>query len=143
MAIVKVFRIEHPSDGHGLYRSRRWSGRLCEYDGDKHPLPHCDSRLCQAFSEKPAEEFYGNFVLCSFQYKFGFIDEAQFRNWFYSNEWLENINDAGYVLKIIEIEEDHVLIGHTQVIYEHEKEISNTVHNIREYFKLTEVKEND
>lgn len=45
MAIVKVYRIEHPYDGLGLYRSSRFhdtkSYDLTDYK--RHPLPSKDS----------------------------------------------------------------------------------------------------
>lgn len=123
-----VYRIEH-TDGKGMYRSTGRSLYECHFykQTDRHPSPDEDSKL---FTEIQAKNLlnwnYGRYV-------FGFASVDQLRSWLYQDEILLWLDDRGFILAVIEV--DDVLIGNTQCMFI--KPETYEKKNIREFFKLS------
>lgn len=70
---------------------------------EKHPTPYNDSKLYRNMTDDGKNErevFYG------------FSTESQFRNWFYSDELLEQLNDVGVTLACYKVKK--LYDGNTQ-----------------------------
>lgn len=104
---MRVLRIE-TEDGTGAYNARvSWGDNYP--GGDRHPAPCDDSRLCldwRNLSSSDKEHYF-----------FGFLDEAQFRSWFYWDRYLQLMDEAGLELAVYEVQERHVLIGNAQIVF--------------------------
>lgn len=108
-----VYRIENPEDGIGPYRrdTLNWGDERPFNVYGLHPTPYDDAALREMWEFMPAcqqEAFY-----------FGFADEAQMRAWFYRDEWLRVMKDAGMKLTVWECK--HARYGNAQAIFKREE----------------------
>lgn len=130
-----VFRIEHASNGEGMYRGMHdgLSGVMfrtgTDADYDRHPTPWEDSGLMQVIADSGADR---SAVINSGDFRYGFGSVDQLRAWLYRNEWLEGLHDSGYIVAICEAETAYV--GHSQALFIRPEEYRKV--SIKEFFKL-------
>jgi hypothetical protein len=117
-----VYRIED-TYGKGMYRSNKSID--IDQDDARHPTPFDDSLL---------SDLVINIIGVYQNYIHGFKSIEQLRNWLYYDTWLVNLHEAGFVLKVYEVEEANVLIGHTQVVFLRSNNF--TEHSIKGYFNV-------
>ena len=105
-----IYRIEHATNNHGPYIPTYRADDVCfELSSDLrrkhngHPKhPGCRQEFMGRFREK--EHFCG----------FGSIDAL--KRWFHG--FLKKLSEAGYVIKIYDIDPSKVLVGKYQVVFE-------------------------
>lgn len=107
---MQVFRVETADEGRGPYAlTIRWSDDDRPADPRRHPDPFGDSKLCKKWAALPYEQ--------KNQHHFCFESRKQFRAWFYKDEWLVDMHEAGCILATYEVDESHVLHGHAQCTF--------------------------
>lgn len=103
-----VFRIED-ANGKGMYGGGMWDQVVGPHgEPDRHPCPNEDSRLWGNYLKRP-EVVY--------DFHFGFSSIAQLRAWLYQDEWLERMHELGGVLKVYDVDDEHVVLGNAQVMF--------------------------
>lgn len=106
---VLVYRIEDVG-GKGMYWCGLWDCAVGERgDTARHPCPEDDSRLWQNYRKRPEG--------CIVHFHFGFASIAQLRAWLYQDEWLERMHELGGVLKVYDVDDEHVVLGNAQVMF--------------------------
>lgn len=127
MALVEIFRFEDEC-GTGMYYTNTNANDVFEWDTVNHPVPNEDSLLMSNLSEKTGS--------CSIKkiHKFGFSSMEQLRRWLYQDQWLIGLNRIGIKLAIYLCDEDSVVVGHTQSIFD--DYLKKDQYNILEYFGL-------
>jgi hypothetical protein len=106
---VLVYRIEN-KNGYGAYQvgaNWSWSGMVGPYDNAQHPQPETDSALAPFWKE----------LTNRIDWYFGFASKEQMRAWFYADEWLQALKDAGARLSIYKVHKARFHAGHTQAIF--------------------------
>lgn len=106
-----VYRIE-TEDGRGPYRGPNvdW-GDHPPVGIHSHPTPNEDSGI------KADWEDMGPYM--QERYSFGFTSEAQFRSWFYDDDWLVAMKDAGLMLSVYDVKDWRgcSFHGHRQAVF--------------------------
>lgn len=103
-----VFRIEDANDD-GMYGGGMWDKAVgARADTKRHPCPQDDSRLWWNYLKRPE-------VVRDFH--FGFSSISQLRAWLYKDEWLERMHELGGVLKVYDVDDEHVVLGNAQVMF--------------------------
>lgn len=120
---MPVFRIED-AHGNGMY----WGGGLWDKavggrpNTKRHPCPEDDSRLWGNYLKRPEIGVY--------YFHFGFSSIAQLRAWLYKDEWLERMHEMGGVLKVYDVDAEHVVLGNAQVMFLKEQANSCERHSL-------------
>lgn len=70
-------------------------------------------------------------------YSFGFKDEAQMRQWFFKDDWMQAMKAVGLKLTVWEVEDEFVHFGERQLIFN--KELAKRV-EVRELLDDAEMK---
>ena len=51
----------------------------------------------------------------------GFANTDQLRSWIYKDEWLVQMERRGFRLAVFDIDNDHVVVGNTQAIFQRDR----------------------
>ena len=122
MSKVKFFRIHHSSDiTQGCYRAGCTNNLLSYYaystNWKKHPPPYEDSKLYQSLLNSPDYDGfdYENLLI---KYHFGFTSLEQLKAWFYNEDWLEWLDEQGFILSEFECDDvpEMFIAGNSQAI---------------------------
>lgn len=84
------------------------------YDAiDRHPTPGADSLFADDYRRKlgPLDN--------ASDLRWAFESLRSLRRWFYNDQWIRNIDEAGGVLCTYEVDPASTVIGRTQVAFDH------------------------
>lgn len=133
-----LYRIESGL-GYGMYDSGPAQHIFDNDDAhEKHPSPKRDSLLSPILVEKGLYSGHKwDYLACS-AYKFGFDSIEQLRRWIYEDRWLVALHEHGMRIAEYTIPDEHVLVGHTQVMFWQHANYTKEQFNILHYFNLEE-----
>lgn len=136
-----VYRIEGVNGG-GIYRGEYSRQNPMSWVESKHPAPWRDSLLVHNSNRKRGDAFD---ITDSFDtwfseenYIFGFASTEQLRSWVFVDLWLWLMQERGFRLAVMEIEDDDVIVGHTQCIFKRENVKQTSYFPIAEFFGIYE-----
>lgn len=130
---VTVYRIEHIENGNGPYNNSKFD--MADYhdsmDQIRHPTINNDSLLNYNWRNLRYSRaaHYGWFE----DWYFAFSSIEQMRAWFYQDEWLELLDDHGFVLREYEVEDMYFLQGNAQCMLKKEKALCFNEERLTKY----------
>ena len=86
-------------------------------DGYKHVKPIDDIKLWEALGEYADSDFEEDIEQVLQEFKFGFADILQMREWVYRDDWIKRLHECGLVLVEYECEDWDVLEGYYQIVF--------------------------
>ena len=111
-----VYRIEWP-EGGGFYNGRSYSFAMSLIDDtndaiDRHPSPSNDSLFAEDYRRKlgPLDN--------ALDLRWAFESLRSLRRWFYNDQWIRNIDEAGGLLCTYEVNPHTTIVGRTQVAFD-------------------------
>lgn len=121
LRVEKIQEVDGNLVNKGIYSE---AGSICmglevsatrvAYDLDRrHPTPSMDSGMKYTWNRLSTPEMSA--------YRFGFADYAQYRNWFWADEFLKIAAQREYKLAAYEVDSAHKIQGHTQVAFQIDK----------------------
>ena len=110
--VRRVWRIEHPETGRGMYTHRPSTVHLVPTTAAEHPCPADDLRLSSTRARAGRGTYPEKWE------RFGFVDLDQLRRWMHRDEWFSTLAQNGYVLAEVQVPAAHVCIGDTQCTYD-------------------------
>lgn len=113
---MHVYRIEWP-EGGGFYNGRSYSFAMSLIDDtgddiDRHPAPSADSLFAADYRRKLGPLDNASDLRWAFQ------SLRSLRRWFYNDQWIRNIDEAGGLLCTYEVNPDTTIVGRTQVAFD-------------------------
>lgn len=151
--IVTFLRFEY-DDGSGIYRgngSRDWYDLSNDdWDGELHPVPHEDELIMKEVikrrhagltqEEIENDPYWENRdifdLFLNWDHHFGFKDKEQATRWMFGGRLFRALHDSEVRIAEYDIEEEHLIVGDTQVIFDSKKVLRKEQHNILEYFGI-------
>lgn len=101
-----IYRFE-TDYGRGVYHNDVTDA--VQYDRSRHPMPFEDD--IPRWNDLPTEE--------QLKHRFGFSSIPQLDNWFNETE-RSLLREKGVVLKIYDVDDEHVLVGDSQAVFKYE-----------------------
>jgi hypothetical protein len=120
-----IYRIEN-AEGKGPYQGITGMREplLPMHYSDEHPSPEDDSKLVgnvrnymrrQDDERLPEERSVWTFIYGDFL--FGFDSQDQLRRWVYNDQWMKDLDEAGFHLTVLDVPDDEIIAGYTQAIF--------------------------
>ena len=113
---MHVYRIEWP-DGTGFYRSNYFDHGLIDHTNEDwtHPTPFNDSAWCASYNTLVYKRPHLDWA----DLRFAFESLRSLRRWFYNDQWIVNISEAGGVLCTYEVDPNTTVVGRTQLAFDY------------------------
>ncbi len=129
---MKIWRVE-TYRGKGPYTSSYETLiKRSQYENlniSAHPTPSEDFKLSENFTK------FGCNIWDHDPLKYGFESIQSCRDWFWKDEWIEDLDKRKFYLVEIDIEPDNIAFGEKQIAFVYEKAKSKIRHNVRELLK--------
>lgn len=114
-SLVTILRVEDKQE-RGMYSSIWFECNLpCD---DNHPTVGSDSLY-----QKNLGKDYPGLTWEPSGHRFGFLDTTMLRRWIYNDSWIDSMNSKGAVLCTYQVPKSALIVGRTQVTFNHEKAV--------------------
>jgi hypothetical protein len=139
--MMLVYRIEDVNGG-GIYRGD-FSGQnpMGTWSSERHPAPRNDSLLVHHINNTRGSRELTLEIsdwVEHHNYIFGFASPEQLRAWVYEDLWITQMQRRGFRLTVLEVEDNDVLVGHTQCIFKREHVKQESYFNIADFFGISD-----